>query len=487
MSITELARLSPSVGDDGHALDELLRAVSRYSTNYLATDHPGPTAERSALAAAFAGPLQGGSIDAVAVLDELIVNGEPGLLHSGAPTFLGFVMGGAHPISVATEWLTSIWDQCGALYATSPTASVVEDTVARWLVSMFGLPQQTSVGITSGCAMSNLSGLAAARHAVLDAAGWDVERDGLFGAPVPRVLVSRGCHTTVFRALRLLGMAGQIHLVDTDDQGRMSLPALQESLRTTDGPLIVCGQVGNVDTGSVDPMPEICAAAHDAGGWVHVDAAFGMWAAAGHTVRHQVTGLEFADSWATDAHKWLNVPYDCGLVFCAHPEAHRAALRTTADYLTAAADGARDPADYTPDLSRRARALVLWATLRHLGTDGVADLIDRSCAHAATLASRLSTVPGVRIVNDVVLNQVLVTFDAPGTGPTRAHLDAIVARLQHGGTGWASPTTWRGLPTLRLSVCNWQTTAGDIDACASAIIAAHRATTDHPIHRGEQS
>lgn len=464
----------------------MLGIVAGYTETYVGSRHSRAVAGHHDLVRAFDHPLQRSTVDAADVLDELIRKGEPGLLRSGAPTFLGFVMGGAHPVSVATEWLTSVWDQCGALYATSPTASVVEATVARWLVDLFGLPQQTSVGITSGCAMSNLSGLAAARHSVLLAAGWDVERDGLFGAPTPRVLVSRGCHTTVFRALRLLGMAGQIHLVDTDDQGRMSLPALTASVAATTGPLIVCGQVGNVDTGSVDPLPEVCAATHEAGGWVHVDAAFGMWAAAGRTVRHHVTGLEFADSWATDAHKWLNVPYDCGMVFCAHPDAHRAALRTTADYLTPAGDGAHDPADYTPDLSRRARSLVLWATLRHLGTDGVADLVDRCCAHARNLASQLSRAEGVTVVNDVVLNQVLATFDSPAGNLSQSHLDGIVARLQHGGTGWASPTTWRGAPTLRLSVCNWQTSAADIDACAGAVIEAHRRQTEITLDRGDR-
>lgn len=462
-------------------IDNLLRAVCDYSINYLADDNSERVMARAELEASFAGPLPDQGLDPWSVLGELFTKGEPGLLHSGAPTFLGFVMGGAYPVAIATEWVTSVWDQCGALYATSPTASVVEETVARWLVDMFGLPEGTSTGITSGCAMANLSGLAAARHAVLARAGWDVERHGLFGAPVPRVLVSRGCHTTVYRALRLLGMAGQIHPVDVDDQGRMSIPALEATLENTTGPLIVCGQVGNVDSGSVDRLDTITELAHARDGWVHLDAAFGMWAAASATARQHVEGLASADSWATDAHKWLNVPYDCGLVFCADPEAHRAALRTTADYLTVAPDGARDPADYTPDLSRRARGLVLWSTLRHLGTRGVAELIDRCCSLARRLADQLVLVDGISIVNDVVLNQVLVVFDTDDPHDPSIRLDHIVEALQRGGTGWASPTVWRGTPTLRLSVCNWQTTAEDIDACAAAIITAYTDTTERPL------
>jgi glutamate/tyrosine decarboxylase-like PLP-dependent enzyme len=462
-------------------IDNLLRAVCDYSINYLADDSFAPTIERSALEKSFDGPLPDQGVDPWSVLGELFTKGEPGLLHSGAPTFLGFVMGGAYPVAIATEWVTSVWDQCGALYATSPTASVIEETVARWLIDILRLPAGTSVGITSGCAMANLSGLAAARHAVLARAGWDVERSGLFGAPQPRILVSRGCHTTVYRALRLLGMAGQIHPVDTDDQGRMSITALESTLQRTAGPLIVCGQVGNVDSGSVDRVATIAELTHARGGWVHLDAAFGMWAAASTTVREHVAGLETADSWATDAHKWLNVPYDCGLVFCADPDAHRAALRTTADYLTAAPDGARDPADYTPDLSRRARGMVLWSTLRHLGANGVAELIDRCCALARRLADQLERVEGISIVNDVVLNQVLVTFAADGTEDAKHRLAAIVDTLQAGGTGWASPTIWRGTPTLRLSVCNWQTTAEHIDACSAAIIAAYTDTNERPL------
>lgn len=449
----------------------LLRSVESYAAEYLTAPRIGSSVKREELERAFGGGFPATGLPGQDVVGELVRKGEPGLLHSGSSTFLGFVMGGSYPVAVATEWLTSLWDQCGALYATSPVASVVEDTVARWLIELFGLPGHTSVGITSGCATANLSGLAAARHAMFQAYGWDVEKSGLIGAPRPRVLVSRGCHTTVYRALRLLGLAGHIVPVDIDDQGRMLVPALATAIGGSgSGPLIVCGQVGNVDSGSVEQLPEVCALTHAEGGWVHLDAAFGMWAAASPALKSRVVGLELADSWATDAHKWLNVPYDCGLVLCAHPDAHRAALRTTADYLTPAPEGARDPADYTPDLSRRARSLVLWATLRHLGQDGVAELVERTCRLARVLADRISRTEGIEVINDVMLNQVLVSLSSEHP---RATLDAVVARLQAGGTGWASPTTWNGKPALRLSVCNWQTTDSDIEECASAIVGAY--------------
>lgn len=456
---------------------DLLHTISDYSANYLQdprTEHTGSAVDRSELRRRLAAPLPRNGVDAPTVLGELIEHGEPGLLHSGAPTFLGFVMGGAYPVAVASEWLTSVWDQCGALYATSPTASVIEEAVSRWLITLFGLPAQTSVGITTGCATANLTGLAAARHHVLAASGWDVERDGLIGAPAPRILVSEGCHVTVHRALRLLGLAGQVRTVETDDQGRMCARALAAELSRTRGPLIVCGQVGNVDSGAVDPLADVCDLAHEYGGWVHLDAAFGMWAAASVPARRHVSGLERADSWATDAHKWLNVPYDCGIVLCAHPTSHRAALRTSAEYLTPAVDGGRDPVDYTPDMSRRARSLVLWATLRHLGVDGVAELIDRCCNHARRLAAGLAHTDGVTVVNDVVLNQVLVAFTPDERSTDAEHLARIVATLQRGPVAWASPTTWRGRPCLRLSVCNWQTTSDDIDECIAAIVSAHR-------------
>lgn len=483
-------------------LGNLLDLVVRHATDYLGRDttHPPSTHEvTQLLRARLGGDLPAAGWDAAEVLEHFIAAAEPGLSPSTSGRFFGFVTGGAYPVAVATEWLTSVWDQTPVLHVSSPAAVVVEETVARWLTQLFGLPAATSVGITTGCAAANLIGLAAARHQVLAAAGWDVSRQGLVAAPAPRVLASRGCHVTVLRAARLLGLGGQIHLVDTDEAGRMRLDHLRDLLAATDGPLIVCGQVGTVDTGAVDPVAAVAELTHAHGGWLHLDAAFGMWAAASPRLRGMVTGLaglDQADSWATDAHKWLNVPYDCGIAMCAHPDAHLAALRAQADYLPATSDGLRNPMDYTPEMSRRARALVLWTTLRHLGTDGVAELVERCCALARRMADRLARVEGITVLADVTLNQVLVRFAAP-TGvrldagdanpedtaiwpADDAHTDAVIAAFQRGGAGWASATRWRGRTALRLSVCNWQTDAATVDAAVDALVAAHRQPPPQP-------
>jgi glutamate/tyrosine decarboxylase-like PLP-dependent enzyme len=481
-------------------LDDLLGMVAGYSVDYLKRDARASTAVTATdeqLRRRLGGPLLATGAAAADVLTAFIAATEPGLPRSTSGRFFGFVTGGAFPVAVATEWLTSVWDQTPVLHASSPAAAIIEETVAGWITDLFGLPAATSVGITSGCANANLIGLAAARQHILAGHGWDVTSRGLFGAPAPRVMVGRGCHITVHRALRILGLGGQIHLVDADDEGRMRPGHLAELIAGTHGPLIVCGQVGNVDTGAVDPLDEICALAHEHGGWVHLDAAFGMWAAASPALRAAVpglAGLDQADSWATDAHKWLNVPYDCGIALCAHPDAHRASLRAEADYLPTTVGGPRNPMDYTPEMSRRARALVLWTTLRHLGTDGVAELVDRCCALARRMADQLAAVKGVTVLNKVTLNQVLVRFAAPDAGgrlprvaataagtsmdaashADEAHTAAVIETFQRGGVGWASATRWRGRGALRLSVCNWQTDPAAVDAAVDALTTAHR-------------
>ncbi|MBL7487749.1 aspartate aminotransferase family protein [Frankia sp. AgB1.9] len=483
--------------------DELARLfdiVVRHALDYLGRDTTHPVSTHEALQllrTQLGGDLPAAGQSSAEVLEQFIAAAEPGLSPSTSGRFFGFVTGGAYPVAVATEWLTSVWDQTPVLHVSSPAAAVVEETVAGWLTQLFGLPATTSVGITTGCAAANLIGLAAARHHVLAAVGWDVASAGLVGAPAPRVLASRGCHVTVIRAARLLGLGGQIHLVDTDEAGRMRLDHLAHLLATTHGPLIVCGEVGDVDTGAVDPVAAIAELTHAHGGWLHLDAAFGMWAAASPRLRATVpglAGLDRADSWATDAHKWLNVPYDCGIALCAHPTSHLAALRAQADYLPSASGGVRNPMDYTPEMSRRARALVLWTTLRHLGADGVAELVERCCALARRMADQLARVDGVTVLAEVTLNQVLVRFTPPRHGrspdardlaghdtPTEdAHTEAVIDAFQRGGVGWASPTRWRGRTALRLSVCNWQTDAATVDAAVDALVTAHRATAAAP-------
>lgn len=458
--------------------EELLAYVHDYAREYPRRREAGPmrpTTSAGALRRALGGPLPASGADALGTLRELVRHGQAGVVPSTSGRYFGYVLGGALPIGLAADWLTSVWDQGGTIHETSLLTAVVEEICAGWLIELFGLPAHTSVGITSGCSTANLTALAAARHHVLARTGWVVEQEGLPGAPAPRVLVSEGCHVTITRALRLLGLGGQISVVPCDDQGRMRLPALAELLAGTSGPLIVCAEIGHVDTGASDDVERIAALVHEHGGWLHLDAAFGMWAAASPRTRARVAGLALADSWATDAHKWLNVPYDCGIVLCAHPEAHRAALRARASYLIDGDPPRRDPFDHTPECSRRARPLVLWATLRHLGAGGVAELVERSCRLAGHIAGRLAAEPGVRVLNEVALNQVLVRF-----GGDDAHTEEVITALQDSGVAYASGTTWRGEKALRVSVCNWQTGEADCDALVDTLIAAHREGLDLP-------
>jgi glutamate/tyrosine decarboxylase-like PLP-dependent enzyme len=326
----------------------------------------------------------------------------------------------------------------------------------------------------TGGQMASFTGLAAARHHVLAAAGWDVERDGLIGAPPVEVVVGAERHVTIDAALRFLGLgSGRVRVVPADGQGRMDAAALPGTLAALNGPTIVCAQAGNVNTGAVDPLPAICAAAHDHGAWVHVDGAFGLWAAASPALRHLVAGVGEADSVATDAHKWLNVPYDSGLVFVAHPEAHRAAFATVAGYLTPGQAGERDPDAYTAEFSRRARGFPIWAALRSLGRSGVAAMVERGCAQARRFAAALEAADGVEVLNEVVLNQVLVRFRDPG-GDHDGRTREVVRRVQADGTLWLSGTTWHDMAAMRISVSNWSTTDHDVDRSVAAILEAAR-------------
>jgi glutamate/tyrosine decarboxylase-like PLP-dependent enzyme len=380
------------------------------------------------------------------------------------PRYFGFVVGGSLPAALAADWLTSAWDQNAGLAVLSPAAAVVEEIAAGWLAELLGLPAGVSMGVVTGAQMAIVTGLAAARHDVLARAGWDVGRDGLTGAPRVRVLVGDERHVTVDQALRLVGLGAPV-VVPADGQGRMRADALADVLDGLgDGPLIVCAQAGNVNSGAFDPLDAICDLTHDRGGWVHVDGAFGLWAAASNRLRALVAGAERADAWATDAHKWLNVPYDCGLAFCARPAAHRAAMSISASYLTPGGD-LRDPNDYTPEVSRRARGLPVYAALRSLGRFGIAAMVDRCCAHARRFAAALAAADGVEVCNDVVLNQVLVRF-----GDSDAVTREVIARVQEDGTCWMGGTVWKGKALMRISVSNWSTTEDDVDRSVEAIL-----------------
>ena len=459
---------------------ELLARTADLAMSYLDsldTRPVGGPVDLAALRAALGGPLPDGPSDPREVVEWLARAAEPGLVASAGPRYFGFVVGGSLPAALGADWLASAWDQNAGLYVLSPAAAVAEEVAAAWLVELLGLPVETSVGFVTGATMANFTALAAARHGVLDRAGWDVERLGLQGGPPVTVVTHAGTHITVYASLQMLGLGREgehVRKIASDDLGRMRPDALREALATIDGPTIVCTQAGNVNTGAFDPFAELIAIAHERGAWVHVDGAFGIWAAAVPSLRSLMDGHEAADSWSTDAHKWLNVPYDSGLVFVREASTHHAAMRLGAEYYIETAGAERDPYNWTPESSRRARGFAVLAALRSLGRSGLVDLIERDCAHARRMAERLAAGPRVLILNDVVLNQVLVRFEGPagddtglaGDHRTRAVIDAV----QRDGTCWLGGTSWAGRAAMRVSVSGWQTTTDDIERSADAIL-----------------
>jgi glutamate/tyrosine decarboxylase-like PLP-dependent enzyme len=445
---------------------ELLRRTAEIAGDFIESlerRQVWPPASVEELRRTLGGPLQDDPEDPLAVVEQLAAAADRGVVAIPSGRYFGFVIGGALPAALAADWLTSTWDQNAGLVVCGPAAAVVEEVAGEWLKELFGLPPETSFAFVTGCQMAHVTCLAAARHAVLERVGWDVERDGLYGAPPVRVFAGGKRHVTVNRALRLLGFGSEaLVAVPADNQGRMPAHALQAALAGADGPAIVCAQVGEVNTGATDAMREIAELTRAAGAWLHVDGAFGLWATASPQLQYLLEGVEQADSWATDAHKWLNVPYDCGLAFVAHPDAHRAAMAMTAEYLVSESDSARDQMDWTPEFSRRARGVAVYAALRSLGRGGVAELVDRCCRHARRFAEELRRLPGCEILNDVVLNQVLFRFGDDET--TNAVLDAV----QRSGEAWMSGTTWDGRFAIRISVSNWRTSDEDVGRTLSA-------------------
>jgi glutamate/tyrosine decarboxylase-like PLP-dependent enzyme len=448
---------------------DLLRRAAAEASAYRAT-MPGrpvaPTVDLESLRKEFGGPLQDESRPPSQVLEELIAAADGGLVATAGPRFFGFVIGGALPAATAADVLASGWDQCAFNAVLSPAATVAEETAGQWLKEILGIPTTASVGFVTGAQQANTVGLAAARHHVLAEAGWDVERDGLLGAPRVRVIVGAERHATIDRSLRLLGFGtALVEPVAVDANGAIDVDELAHLLATGPGgePTIVCLQAGNVNTGACDDLRAGCAAAHRRGAWVHVDGAFGLWAAASPATRQLVEGIELADSWACDGHKWLNVPYDAGFVFCARPDVHIAAVSYTAAYLVGSGGAVAGPADFTLESSRRARGFATWAALRQLGRHGVADLVERSCRLARQFADSLAA-GGAEIGNDVVLNQVLASFGDD------ARTDQVIEAVQRDGTCWMGGTTWRGRRFMRISVSNWSTTAGDVDRSVAAIL-----------------
>jgi glutamate/tyrosine decarboxylase-like PLP-dependent enzyme len=448
---------------------DLLHNALAHAERYLAAQpdrHVGARASRAELLAALRAPLRPAGERPAAVIDLIAAQSERGAVATGSPRYFGFVVGGTLPVALAADWLATAWDQNAGIYALSPLASVLEEVAAEWLLELFGLPRESQVGFVTGCQMANFTCLAAARHAVLRQVGWDVEADGLQGAPRINVITSAESHVTIDVALRYLGFGVRAQRrVETDAQGRMRADRLEALLATLQGPTIVCAQAGNVNTGAFDPLQEIAPLVRARGAWLHVDGAFGLWARASRAHRRLAEGIELADSWATDAHKWLNVPYDCGVAIVRHAADHRAAMTSAAAYLIQTGGEERDAVDWVPEFSRRARGIPTYATLRSLGVDGVEALVDRCCARAQEIAADLAGTEGVRVLNDVVLNQVLVRFD-DDDDTTRA----VVAGVQQEGTCWLSGTTWHGMAAMRIALSNWSTSAEDVQASAAAIL-----------------
>jgi glutamate/tyrosine decarboxylase-like PLP-dependent enzyme len=457
--------------------EQALEAAAAHATQFLRGLRQRPvaaTAGAAELTARLGGPLPDGPSDPAEVVAQLAKLADDGLVASAGPRYFGFVVGGSLPAALAADWLAATWDQNAGLFVLGPAAATVEDVAAGWLTELLGLPASATTGFVTGGLMANFTGLAAARNHVLAGAGWDVERDGLIGAPPVEVVVGAERHVTIDIALRYLGLgSGRLRVVPADDQGRMRADALPEVLAACQGPTIVCAQAGNVNTGAFDPLAAICGAARQHGAWAHVDGAFGLWAAASPALRHLVTGVELADSVATDAHKWLNVPYDSGLAFVAHPAAHRAAFAKVASYFVPGQTDERDPDAFTAEASRRARGFAIWAALRSLGRSGVTELVERGCRQARHFADVLGAAPEAEVLNEVVLNQVLVRFPDPG-GDHDGRTREVIRRVQADGTLWAGGTTWHGMAAMRISVSNWSTTDADVDRSLAVILEAAR-------------
>lgn len=437
-----------------------------------------PRADARAMLAAFDQPLPERGTDAAEVVRDLAERAEPGLMATGSGRFHGWVIGGALPAGIAADWLVSAWDQNSAMAAPFPATTMIEQVAGGWVLDLLDLPPAASVGFVTGGQTANTVCLAAARTRVLDDHGWDVEDAGLQGAPRVHVVVGEQRHDTIDVALRLLGIgAGTAHVVAADDAGRMLPGALAATLARLEGPVVVCAQAGNVNGGGVDPLDalaDVVGSPGREGRWLHVDGAFGLWARAAPARRALLAGAERADSWATDAHKWLNTPYDCGMAICADPRAHRRAMGVRAAYLPEGDDGdLRDPVDVTPELSRRARGVPVWAAIRHLGREGVAGLVERGCVSAERYAARLGAADGVEVLGRQ-LNQVVVRFRDPTGRDDDAHTRSVLAATQADGTFFASGTVWRGVAAVRISVTNWRTDAGDVDRAVEVLLAAHR-------------
>lgn len=452
---------------------DLFGEAARLASAYRASvGKPGlPPRTYGEMLAAFAAPTPEHGQAGEAVIADLASRAGPGLREMTGPRFFGWVIGASHPVGVAADWLTSAWGQNAGNHAASPSAAAVETVAAGWLLDLLDLPRESSVGFVTGATMANFVCLAAARGAVLRRAGWDADGDGLFGAPAINVIIGDDAHTTVFSALQFLGLGhNRVIRVPADEQGRMRADAFARAIALCEGPVIVVIQAGQLNTGAFDPATEIVPIAKAHGAWVHVDGAFGLWARTVQGLAHRAAGFDAADSWATDGHKWLQTPYDCGYAIVRDAEAHRRAMTIAASYLPPISEGERDPSHFVPELSRRARGFATWAMIRHLGRAGIAAMVAEHCRLAAHMAKRLGAEPGVLVVNEVVLNQIIVRF-----GDDDGLTAETIARVQAEGTLFAGGARWRGNWVMRLSVIAAPTTEADAELACDAILAAWRA------------
>ena len=449
---------------------ELLQRAAELAADHLDTLETRPIFPQVSveeLAARIDVPLPDGPSDPADVVEELAAALEPGVVASQSGRYFGFVVGSSLPAALAADVLVSTWDQNLGLLALGPSALVAENTAGTWVKDLLGIPNDASFAFVTGCQTAHFTCLAAARQHVLAGVGWDVADRGLAGSPPITVVVGAKRHSTIDRALRYLGIGrAQIRVLDALADGRLDPAALAVTVSEADGPTIVCAQAGEVNTGVFDDVNAIADVVEGSGAWLHVDGAFGLWAAAAPSLRHLLAGSERADSWATDAHKWLNVPYDCGIAFCAHPDAHRISMTAHAEYYVRDADAIREPIDWTPEHSRRARAVPVYAALRQLGRSGVAELVERSCARARRFAESIRELSGCEVLNEVVLNQVLFRFGDDAT------TTAALAAVQASGEAWMSGTEWDGRPAIRLSVSSWRTSERDVDRAVAAFAAA---------------
>jgi glutamate/tyrosine decarboxylase-like PLP-dependent enzyme len=461
---------------------ELLKRTCEIANEFLSTVSDRAVArplDFHELLASMGGALPLEGEDAQQVIEQLWRLADARLVATVGPRYFGFVVGGSLPAALAADWLTSTWDQNGGLYVLSPAAAAAEVVAAGWLIDLLGLSKESSVGFVTGGTMANFTALAAARHALFRKLDWDVEEQGLIGAPEITVATSDESHVSIFASLQMLGLGrDRVVRVPADEQGRMRAPELKRLLGAIHTPVLLCAQAGNVNTGAFDPLPDIVDCLRDYPAWLHVDGAFGLWAAVSPRHKELVKGIELADSVAVDCHKWLNVPYDSGVVFVRDAAAHQAAMTLNAPYYVTAPGAERDNSNWVPEASRRARGFTIYAALRSLGQQGIAKMIDRGCRLAQQMAELLARGPGVQILNDVVLNQVLVRFTPADGGDADEFTAAVIKRVQEDGTCWLGGTTWHGLRAMRVAVSNWSTNEKDIETSAAAILRCAKATAE---------